>query len=107
MKNLKIAAAAAWAMVILFAGVCPADTFTNRQTNETLHGYITSRLPGSAPRVLRDEDSPKAAEADDAPISVFTQEKGLLKLNPKEWQTARDNLGRNNKVIVVPVDEAG
>ena len=40
------------------------------------------------------------------PTSVFTQEKGLLKLDPKEWEIKRDNLGRNNKVIVVPVDDA-
>jgi len=106
MKKLKTAVTLAPALVVLFAGVCLADTFTNRQTSEILHGYITSRPPGSAQSVRRDSSSPKAAEADDAPISVFTQEKGLLKLNLKEWETKRDNLGRNNKVIVVPVDDA-
>jgi ClpP class serine protease len=105
MKNLKTVVVSTSAMLILFAGVCLADTFTNRQTNETLHGYITSRLPGSAPSARQDNSSPKAAEAEDGPRGVFTQEKGLLKLNPKEWEIKRDNLGRNNKVIVVPVDE--
>jgi ATP-dependent protease ClpP protease subunit len=90
----------------LFAGVCLADTFTNRQTNEKLHGYITARLPGSAPALRRDENSPKSAEAENGTTSVFTQEKGLLKLTLKEWESKRDNLGRNNKVIIVPVDEA-
>jgi membrane-bound ClpP family serine protease len=93
------------AMIILFAGACLADTFTNRQTNEKLHGYITARLPGSARSALQDNSFPKAAETEDGPTGVFTQEKGLLKLNPKEWEIKRDNLGRNNKVIIVPVDE--
>jgi len=106
MKNLKTAAALTSVLLILSAGVCPADTFTNHQTNETLHGYITSRLPGSAQSARRDDGSQKVAEAEDGPTSVFTQEKGLLKLNPKEWEIKRDNLGRNNKVIVVPVDDA-
>lgn len=106
MKNLKTVVVLTSASLILCAGVCLADTFTNRQTNETLHGYITSRLPSSAQSTRQDDGSPKTAEAEDGPTSVFTQEKGLLKLNPKEWEIKRDNLGRNNKVIVVPVDDA-
>jgi ClpP class serine protease len=105
MKNLKTIVVLTSALLILSAGVCLADTFTNRQTNETLHGYITSRLPGSAQSARQDNSSQKAAEAEDGPTGVFTQEKGLLKLNPKEWEIKRDNLGRNNKVIVVPVDD--
>ncbi len=106
MKKLKTVVTLTSAMIILFAGVCFADTFTNRQTNEKLHGYITGRLPGSAQSARQDGSSPKSAEAEDGPTSVFTQEKGLLKLNPKEWEIKRDNLGRNNKVIVVPLDDA-
>jgi len=106
MKNLKTVVASTSALLILFAGVCLADTFINHQTNETLHGYITSRLPGSAQSARQDNSSQKAAETEDGPTSVFTQEKGLLKLIPKEWEIERDNLGRNNKVIVVPVDDA-
>jgi membrane-bound ClpP family serine protease len=105
MKNLKTVFILTLVSTVLFAGVCLADTFTNRQTNETLHGYITARLPGSPQNVRRDESTKKAEEADDAPISVYTQEKGLLKLNLKEWEIKRDNLGRNNKVIIVPVDD--
>ncbi len=106
MKKLKTVVALTSALLILSAGVCPADTFTNRQTNETLHGYITSRLPGSVQSTRQDDSSPKANEAENGPTSVFTQEKGLLKLNPKEWEIKRDNIGRNNKVIVVPEDDA-
>jgi membrane-bound ClpP family serine protease len=106
MKKLKTVVTLTSAMIILFAGVCLADTFTNRQTQETLHGYITSRLPGSSPIARRDDSSSKAAETDDAPLSVYTKEKGLLKLTLKEWESKRDNLGRNNKVIIVPVDDA-
>jgi membrane-bound ClpP family serine protease len=91
--------------VLAASGACLSDTFTNRQTNEKLHGYITSRLPGSAQSARQDNSSQKAAETEDGPTSVFTREKGLLKLNPKEWEIKRDNLGRNNKVIVVPVDD--
>ena len=105
MKKLKTAVILVPAMVVLFAGVCLADTFTNRQTNEKLHGYITARLPGSAQSTRRDDSSPKTTEAENGPTSVYTQEKGLLKLNPNEWEMVRDRSGRNNKVIVLPVDD--
>ena len=106
MNNFKAVLISAAVCVLAASGVCFSDTFTNRQTNEKLHGYITARLPGSAQSTRRDDSSPKATEAEDGPKSVFTQEKGLLKLNLNEWEIARDNLGRNNKVIVVPVDDA-
>jgi membrane-bound ClpP family serine protease len=105
MKKLKTAVVLVPALVVLFAGVCFSDTFTNRQTNEKLHGYITARLPGSGPALRRDENSPKSAQTEDRQTSIYTQEKGLLKLNLNEWEIARDNLGRNNKVIVLPVDD--
>jgi ATP-dependent protease ClpP protease subunit len=105
MKKLKTAVTLAPALVVLFAGVCLSDTFTNRQTNEKLHGYITARLPGSGPALRRDENSPKSAQTEDRQTSVYTQEKGLLKLNLNEWEIARDRSGRNNKVIVLPVDD--
>jgi len=106
MKNLRTVVTLTSALIVLFAGVCLADTFTNSQTSEKLHGYITARLPGSAPALRRDENSPKSTEAENGPTSVFTQEKGLLKLNLNEWEVARDRSGRNNKVIVLPVDDA-
>ena len=105
MNNFKAVLISAAVCVLAASGACLSDTFTNRQTNEKLHGYITSRLPGSAQSARQDNSSQKAAETEDGPTSVFTREKGLLKLNPKEWEIKRDNLGRNNKVIVVPVDD--
>ena len=105
MNNFKAVLISAAVCVLAASGVCFSDTFTNRQTNEKLHGYITARLPGSAQSTRRDDSSPKATEAENGPTSAFTQEKGLLKLNLKEWEIKRDNLGRNNKVIVVPVDD--
>jgi ATP-dependent protease ClpP protease subunit len=106
MKKLKTAVILAPALVVLLAGVCLADTFTNRQTSEKLHGYITARLPGSGQSARQDSSSPKDTEAENGPTSVYTQEKGLLKLNLNEWEMVRDRSGRNNKVIVVPVDDA-
>ena len=104
MKNIKNSTGFITALLILFAGVCCADTFINQQTKETLHGYITSHAPGSVKNSTQNSGSPRAEEAEEAPTSVFTLEKGLLKLNPKEWDVKRDSLGRNNKVIVVPVE---
>ena len=72
--------------LLVFADVCYCDTFTNRQTKEVLHGYVTSRVEGGQER-------------------VNTQEKGALNLNPGEWEVTRDRLGRNNKVMVLPVDD--
>jgi len=72
--------------LLVFADVCYCDTFTNRQTKEVLHGYVTSRVEGGQER-------------------VNTQEKGILNLNPGEWEVTRDRLGRNNKVMVLPADD--
>jgi membrane-bound ClpP family serine protease len=73
------------ALVVLIAGVCYCDTFTNTQTKETLHGYTVG-------------------QPENGQINVNTQEKGILKLNPNEWKIARDKLGRTNKVLVLPVE---
>jgi len=105
MNNLKVVLISAAVCVLAASGVCFSDTFTNRQTNEKLHGYITARLPGSAQSARQDSSSPKSAEAENGPTSVFTQEKGLLKLNLNEWEMVRDRSGRNNKVIVLAVDD--
>jgi membrane-bound ClpP family serine protease len=72
--------------LLVFADVCLSDTFINRQTKEQLHGYVMSKVEGGQE-------------------SVYTQEKGALNLNPGEWEVSRDKLGRNNKVMVVPVDD--
>jgi membrane-bound ClpP family serine protease len=74
------------AIIVLLAGVCFSDTFTNRQTGEKLHGYAAGQTEG-------------------AEIDVRTQEKGLLKLNLNEWEVTRDRAGRTNKVMIIPVEE--
>jgi membrane-bound ClpP family serine protease len=85
MKKLKAASIFTLVSIVLFAGVCYCDTFTNRQTGEKLYGYPTGQPEG-------------------AQTSVRTQERGVLKLNMGEWEVARDKLGRNNKVVVLPVE---
>ncbi len=73
--------------VFLLAGTCLCDTFTNSESKEQLHGYI------------RGQSSSGKAQ-------VQTKEKGLVELNLGEWSVVRDKLGRNNKVIVLPIDDA-
>jgi len=75
------------ALVLALGGVCFGDTFTNRQTGAKLHGYAMS-------------------QAEDGRTNVHTQEKGVMELNPAEWEITRDESGRNNKVVVLPVEEA-
>jgi membrane-bound ClpP family serine protease len=87
MKEPKAVFISALTCVFFFAGVCLSDTFTNRQTKEQLHGYTTNK-------------------AENGQISVYTQGKGALNLNPGEWEVRRDKFGRNNKVVVVPVEDA-
>jgi membrane-bound ClpP family serine protease len=70
----------------VFSSACPADTFTNRKTQEILHGYATSQTKGNK-------------------TTVHTEEKGKIALNLAQWLIARDRLGRNNKVIVLTLDD--
>jgi ATP-dependent protease ClpP protease subunit len=67
---------------MMSASVCTADTFTNRNSGEILHGYKTSGTEG-------------------ADTFVQTTEKGLVKLNLAEWKIVADRNGRNNKVVVM------
>ncbi len=71
----------------VFGSACFSDTFTNHQTKEVLHGYATSQTEAGK-------------------TVVQTQEKGEIKLNLSEWEITTDRLGRNNKVIVLMLDEA-
>jgi len=68
--------------VFILAATCWADTFTNRQTGEVLHGFATLLVKNN-----------KAV--------VRTQEKGLVELNLVEWSVVPDKIGRNNKVVVL------
>jgi membrane-bound ClpP family serine protease len=86
MKEPKAISIAILTYLLVFADVCYCDTLTNRQTNEVLHGYISNK-------------------AENGQMSVYAQEKGAFKLNPGEWEIGRDRIGRNNKVVVLPVDD--
>jgi ATP-dependent protease ClpP protease subunit len=65
---------------------CGADTFTHRQTGEVLHGYIAGR-------------------AKDGETIANTKEKDQVKLDLSQWQIVTDRLGRNNKVIVLTIED--
>ena len=73
-------------VISVFSSACLADTFTNRKTQEILHGYATS-------------------QSKDNKTTVHTREKGKLTLNPAQWQITGDRLGRNNKVIILTLDD--
>jgi membrane-bound ClpP family serine protease len=73
-------------IISVFSSVCPADTFTNRKTQEILHGYATSQTQGNK-------------------TTVHTKEKGILTLNLAQWQITGDHLGRNNKVIILTLED--
>jgi ATP-dependent protease ClpP protease subunit len=72
--------------VSILSSACLADTFTNRKTEEVLHGYATSQTKGSE-------------------TTIYTKEKGKLSLNLSQWRITPDYLGRNNKVIVLTLDD--
>jgi membrane-bound ClpP family serine protease len=71
--------------MLALVSVCPADTFRNPRTNEVLHGYATTQVT-------------------DGKTVVHTAEKGEVELNLAKWQITPDRLGRNNKVIVLTLD---
>jgi membrane-bound ClpP family serine protease len=85
-KKLQATAFMVFLAVSVFSSACLADTFTNRKTQETLHGYATSQSKGSE-------------------TTIYTQEKGKLSLNLSQWRTTPDHLGRNNKVIILTLDD--
>ncbi|MBW8041513.1 MAG: hypothetical protein FVQ85_16165 [Planctomycetes bacterium] len=73
-------------VIFVFGSACPGDTFTNRKTQEVLHGYATTRSKGGQ-------------------TTVHTQEKGVLTLNLSRWKITGDRSGRNNKVIILTLDD--
>ncbi len=85
-KKHLVTAFTASLFISIFNSTCFADTFTNRNTPEVLHGYATSQTKGSE-------------------TIVHTQEKGKLTLNLAQWKITPDRLGRNNKVIILTLDD--
>lgn len=86
MKKLQVKILAASLVLLAFSLACFADTFTNRESGEVLHGYI-------------------AGQAEDGEAILSTKEKGQVKLNLTQWQIVTDRLGRNNKVIILTIDD--
>ena len=86
MKKLHIVIFTVSLLTLVLSLACLADTFTNRKTEEVLHGYATSQTKGGE-------------------TIVHTQEKGRLTLNLAQWQVTPDRLGRNNKVIILTLDD--
>jgi membrane-bound ClpP family serine protease len=73
-------------VILAFNSACLADTFTNRKTGEMLHGYATSQTKGGE-------------------TTVYTKQKGKLSLNLSQWKITPDHFGRNNKVIIITLDD--
>lgn len=86
-KDFGAAIFTACLMLLVFSLACPADTFTHRKSGEVLHGYATSQVK-------------------DNRTAVHTRQKGVVELNLAEWKVAADREGRNNKVIVLTLDDA-
>ena len=84
-KKLQTTIFAISLVLFVFALPCLGDTFKHRLTGELLHGYATGQSEGRK-------------------TIVYTQEKGLVQLNPAKWQVTADRLGRNNKVVVLTLD---
>jgi len=72
--------------LLTFGLACFADTFTNRQTGEVLHGYISG-------------------QAEDGGTIVNTREKGRVGLDLVQWQIVTDRQGRNNKIIIFTIED--
>jgi len=83
---MRVKTLATFTVLLAFSLACFADTFTHRQTGEVLHGYI-------------------AGQAEDGKAIANTKEKGQFGLDSAQWQIIADRLGRNNKVIVLTIED--
>jgi len=86
MKKLQVKILAASLVLLAFSLTCFADTFTHRKTGEVLHGYT-------------------AGQTEDGKTILSTKEKGQVRVNLAQWQIVTDRLGRNNKVIILTIDD--
>ena len=86
MKKLQRIIVIAAVTLPVFGCLCSADTFTNSRTGEVLHGYATG-------------------QAKDGNTPIHTREKGQTELKPADWNIVADRQGRNNKVVVLTLDD--
>jgi membrane-bound ClpP family serine protease len=85
-KKSQVRVLATFSVLLAFSLACLADTFTHRQTGKVLHGYI-------------------AGQAEEGEVIANTKEKGQARLDLAQWQIVTDRLGRNNKVIVLTIED--
>jgi len=72
----------------LSAALCPADTFTSRDTGEVFHGYATQRKRGGK-------------------TLVRMGEKGTAKyIDMADYRVEQNQQGRKNRIIVIPIKDA-
>lgn len=86
MQRRRVNIFVAFAVLLVFGCGCFADTFTHQRSSEVLHGYV-------------------AGESEQGKTTVHTQEKGKIELNLAQWKIVSDRHGRNNKIIVLRLDE--
>jgi len=65
--------------------LCPGDTFTHRQSGEVFHGFLTQKQSRGKTLVYIEKD------------------KGFKPLSLAEYDVIRDDKGRRNSVVIVPV----
>jgi ATP-dependent protease ClpP protease subunit len=83
--NLVSARPVVFTLLYLACAFCSADTFTNKDSGDILHGYITGKTEGDK-------------------SVVYTSEKGYVTLRLSQWDRSYDRLGRKNKVIIIVVE---
>lgn len=74
------------ALVFAFCGaLCPADTFKHRQSGEVFHGFVTQKQSREKTLVYVEKD------------------KSFKPLPLAEYEVTRDDKGRRNSVVVIPI----
>ena len=73
-------------IILLIGNTCFSDTFKHIETSEVFHGYLTQRTNQNKTLVY------------------ISEEKRYKSLNLAEYEVTRDDIGRNNKVVIVPIN---
>ena len=75
-------------IVLVFAfcvALCPADTFKHRQSGEVFHGFVTQKQSREKTLVYVEKD------------------KSFKPLPLAEYEVTRDDKGRRNSIVVIPI----
>lgn len=73
-------------ITLLIGSTCFSDTFKHKETSEIFHGFMTQRTNQNKSLVYISEES------------------RYKSLNLAEYEVTIDGLGRNNKVVIVPIN---